>query len=111
MAHLRRRSWHFTLRAPLILTGTRIDALLGDTTGNGSVNSSELTQTKSKPGETMDASNFRGDVTASGSINSSDIGLVKSKGARRCRDRRLPIKTTHFTEGKVDSGGAVTNPI
>ena len=57
----------------------RMGVLLGDTTGNGSVNSSDISQTKSQSGQTVTASNFRQDVTVNGSINSSDISLVKSK--------------------------------
>ena len=53
--------------------------LVGDTTANGSVNSSDVSQAKSKSGQTVDATNFRADVTANGSINSSDVSLVKSK--------------------------------
>jgi hypothetical protein len=53
--------------------------LLGDTTGNGSVNASDVSQTKSKSGQAVSASNFRTDVTISNSINSSDVSLVKSK--------------------------------
>ena len=53
--------------------------LLGDTTGNGSVNASDVGLTKAKSGQPVDALNFRTDVTVSGSINASDVGLVKSK--------------------------------
>ena len=53
--------------------------LLGDTTGSGAVNSSDISQTKAQSGESVSASNFRQDVTVSGSINSSDISLVKSR--------------------------------
>jgi predicted outer membrane repeat protein len=53
--------------------------LLGDTTGNGTVNASDVSLTKSKSGQTVSASNFRTDVTVSNSINSSDVSLVKSK--------------------------------
>ena len=53
--------------------------LVGDTTIDGSVNSSDISQTKSQSGQSVSASNFRQDVTANGSINSSDISLVKSK--------------------------------
>ena len=55
-----------------------MDVLLGDTTANGSVNSSDISQTKAQSGTTASASNFRTDVTANGVINSSDISLVKS---------------------------------
>ncbi|MDQ3120444.1 MAG: hypothetical protein M3Q89_12915 [Verrucomicrobiota bacterium] len=57
----------------------RIDFLLGDTTGNRSVNSSDISQTKSNSGIGVAAANFRTDVTINGAINSSDISLVKSK--------------------------------
>ena len=53
--------------------------LVGDTTGNGIVNASDVSQTKSKSGQTVDSSNFRTDVTCNGSINASDVSLVKSK--------------------------------
>jgi hypothetical protein len=52
--------------------------LVGDTTGNGTVNASDVAQTKANSGQTVDASNFRTDVTVSGSINAADVGLVKS---------------------------------
>ena len=53
--------------------------LVGDTTASGSVNSSDISQTKSQSGQAVTSSNFRQDVTVNGSINSSDISLVKSK--------------------------------
>jgi hypothetical protein len=53
--------------------------LLGDTNGNGSVNASDVSQTKSKSGQAVDATNFRTDVTVSNSINAGDVSLVKSK--------------------------------
>jgi hypothetical protein len=53
--------------------------LLGDTTGNGLVNSSDISQTQSQSGQLVTASNFREDVTVSGDINSSDISLVQAQ--------------------------------
>jgi hypothetical protein len=53
--------------------------LIGDTTGNGAVNSSDIAQTQSQSGQPVTASNFREDVTINGVINSSDIALVQSK--------------------------------
>jgi hypothetical protein len=53
--------------------------LLGDTTGNGSVNASDISQTKARSGQAVDYSNFRSDVNLNGTINASDISLVKSK--------------------------------
>jgi hypothetical protein len=56
-----------------------MSVLIGDTTANGAVNSSDIAQTQSKSGQVVDSSNFREDVTVNGSINSSDIALVQSK--------------------------------
>ena len=53
--------------------------LLGDTTGNGTVNASDVSQTKARSGQPVDTTNFRSDVTVNGSINASDVSLVKSK--------------------------------
>jgi len=53
--------------------------LIGDTNGDGVVNSADVSQTKSRSGQPVDATNFRSDVNADGTINSADISLVKSK--------------------------------
>ena len=53
--------------------------LLGDTGGNGTVTSSDIGQTKSRSGQTLDTANFRSDVNASGTINATDIGQVKAQ--------------------------------
>ncbi len=53
--------------------------LVGDTTGNGSVNASDVSQTKASSGQALDSTNFRNDVTVNDSINASDVSLVKSK--------------------------------
>ncbi len=57
----------------------QMGVLLGDTTANGSVNSSDIAQTQSQSGQPVTAANFREDVTVNGLINSSDIALVQSK--------------------------------
>ena len=51
--------------------------LLGDTSGNASVNASDITQTKIQSGQTITGSNFRTDVNVNGSINASDVSAVK----------------------------------
>jgi hypothetical protein len=56
-----------------------IRTLVGDTNGNGSVNASDVTQTKVQSGQAVTASNFRTDVTVNGTINASDVSLVKSR--------------------------------
>ena len=53
--------------------------LAGDTNADRSVNSADISQTKSQSGTAVTGSNFREDVTVDGNINSADIGLVKSK--------------------------------
>lgn len=53
--------------------------VLGDTTGNGSVTASDISETKAQSGQAVNAQNFRTDVNANGAINAGDIGLVKSK--------------------------------
>jgi hypothetical protein len=56
-----------------------MSVLVGDTGGNKSVNSSDISQTKAQSGTTTNIGNFRTDVSANGVINSSDVSLVKSK--------------------------------
>ena len=53
--------------------------LMGDTNGDGFVNSADISQTKSQSGQPVTATNFREDVNTDGFINSADISLVKSK--------------------------------
>ncbi len=57
----------------------QMSVLVGDTNGDGLVNSSDVSQTKSQSGQNVGSGNFREDVTVDGSINSSDVSLVKSK--------------------------------
>jgi hypothetical protein len=59
--------------------GVQMGVLIGDTNGNGTVNASDVSQTKGRIGQTLSATNFRSDVNANGSINAGDVGLVKSK--------------------------------
>jgi hypothetical protein len=56
-----------------------VGVLIGDTNGDGSVNSADIAQTKSQSGRSVTTPNFREDVNTDGSINSADIALVKSK--------------------------------
>jgi hypothetical protein len=68
--------------------------LVGDTTGNGAVNSSDIAQTQSQSGQPVTADNFREDVTANGEINSSDIALVQSKSGTGLTTGALSSPTT-----------------
>ncbi|CAN5583732.1 hypothetical protein BH20VER1_BH20VER1_23780 [soil metagenome] len=56
-----------------------LGVLLGDTTNNGAVNSSDVGLTKSHSGQTATTSNFRSDVTVNGAINASDVSVIKSQ--------------------------------
>jgi hypothetical protein len=60
-----------------------MDVLIGDSTGNGAVNASDISQTQAQSGKPVTLSNFRNDMNANGSINSSDISLVQSKSGTR----------------------------
>jgi len=66
----------------------QMGVLIGDTTGNGAVNSSDIAQTQSQSGQAVNSTNFREDVTVNGVINSSDIALVQSKSGTA-----LPVAT------------------
>lgn len=63
-----------------VLSDTIVSAsfLLGDATGNGSVNASDVGLIKSQSGVGADASNFRGDLNINGAINASDVGQAKA---------------------------------
>ena len=52
--------------------------LIGDTNGNGTVNASDLSQTKSRVGHAVDGTNFRSDVNANGYIDVVDVSIAKS---------------------------------
>ena len=52
--------------------------LTGDVNGNGAVNASDVALTKSRIGQSVNATNFRADVNAGGSINATDVAIVKS---------------------------------
>ena len=53
--------------------------LMGDTSGNGAVSSTDVTQDKLQSGQPISASNFREDVVVNGSINGTDVSTVKLK--------------------------------
>jgi hypothetical protein len=59
--------------------GPQMGVLIGDTTANGIVNSSDISQTQSQSGQSATSDNFRVDLTVNGIINSSDISTVQGK--------------------------------
>jgi glucose/arabinose dehydrogenase len=62
-----------------VSVSTTMGVLVGDTTANGAVNSSDIAQTQSQSGQPLTINNFREDVTVNGAIDSSDIALVQSQ--------------------------------
>jgi hypothetical protein len=53
--------------------------LIGDTTADRVVNTTDINQVKALVGQSATSSNFRSDVTADGIIKNPDVSLVKSK--------------------------------
>jgi hypothetical protein len=65
--------------ASLSVLSPPIGLLLGDTTGDRVVNSTDITQTKASSGANLGESSFRTDVNTDGFLNSTDIAFVKSR--------------------------------
>ena len=59
-------------------TPVSVNMLIGDTTGNKTVNAGDVAQTKGQSGVAVTAANFRTDVNANGSISASDVAQVKA---------------------------------
>jgi hypothetical protein len=78
--------------------------LVGDTTSNGAVNSSDISQTQSESGHLVTADNFREDVTLNGAINSSDISLVQSQSGMA-----LPSPAPSLAPSATSSGDRTRN--
>jgi hypothetical protein len=53
--------------------------LIGDTSANGIVNATDVSQTKSRVGQPVDTTNFRSDVNTNGTLNATDVAIVKGK--------------------------------
>ena len=92
--------------------------LVGDVSGDGVVNVSDVGQVLAESGHALSPSNFRADVTANGVINASDIALVKSKTgtsvpvapARPARPAREPMIKKLRKAGIVGVGGSTKAP-
>ena len=88
-----------------------MNVLAGDTTGDGAVNSADISQTKSRSGQAVSVSNFRSDVNVDNAINLADIGLAKSQSGQglpsaASTDDFASEDTT--AEPSVDAASAVT---
>ncbi len=57
--------------------GIRMGVLVGDTTGNGTVNASDVSLVKIQSGQPVSADNFHADIVANGAINASDVSAAK----------------------------------
>ena len=77
---------------------TTMGVLLGDTNGNGLVNSTDISQTQAQSGQPVTSSNFRTDVNANGLINSTDVSTVQSKSGTG-----LPTSPSQNTTDKKSS--------
>ena len=60
-----------------------IAMLIGDTTGNGLVNGSDVAQTKGQIGQALGTDDFRTDVNGNGAIGADDVAIVKSQIGNR----------------------------
>ncbi len=63
--------------ATLNNAGVQMAVLLGDTSGDGVVNTADITQTRRQSGNPATSSNFREDVTTDGVVNTADITAVR----------------------------------
>jgi hypothetical protein len=74
---------------PLFGMSVQIGFLIGDSTGDRSVSSGDISHTKSLSGQTATSSNFRADFNVSGSINATDVTIAKTRSGSQ-----LPSSTT-----------------
>ncbi len=58
-------------------TSVSMNVLFGDTSGNKTVNATDVSQTKLQSGVAVSSTNFRNDVNVSGTINATDVSQVK----------------------------------
>ena len=84
--------------------------LIGDTTANGAVNSSDIAQTQSQSGQPVTQNNFREDVTVNGSINSSDVALVQSKSGTGLPSSTSTNSASSQSAEPMSSGTTTTSP-
>ena len=60
----------------------KMNVLVGDSTGNKVVNSSDISQTKALSGDPTDITKFRCDFNTDGSVNASDVSQVKAASGK-----------------------------
>ncbi len=58
-------------------TAVKMSTLIGDTSGNGLVTSTDVSQTKLQSGHAITSANFRTDINANGTISGTDVSVAK----------------------------------
>jgi Dockerin type I domain len=79
--------------------------LIGDTNGDGFVDSGDIAQTKSQSGIVVTSSNFREDVNGDGFIDSADIAFVKSESGTALGNFQIGPPTR--PDGVPDTGSSI----
>lgn len=59
--------------------GASLGILIGDSNGDGAVNSGDALQTRGRAGQAADAANFRSDINADGTVNSGDTISIRAR--------------------------------
>jgi hypothetical protein len=70
----------------------RVNMLIGDTTGDGTVNSSDIVHVKVNAGAPVTNGNFRTDLTVNGAITSSDLASVKANSGHGLSMARFGVR-------------------
>jgi len=60
-------------------TTATMGVLVGDSNGDGTVNSGDAQQTRNRSGQTADGTIFRSDVNTDGTVNSGDAFIVRDR--------------------------------
>lgn len=64
------------------LVAVQLGFLLGDSTGNGTVNSGDAQQTRNRSGQPTEATNFSSDYNLDGIVNSGDALIVRTRSGQ-----------------------------
>jgi hypothetical protein len=75
-------------------TPVSVNMLIGDTNGNGTVNATDVAQTKGQVGQPVTSSNFRTDVNANGIISATDVAIVKAHSGESISAPHARARTT-----------------
>jgi hypothetical protein len=81
-------------------TPVSVNMLIGDTSGNGVVNATDVAQTKGQVGQPVTSSNFRTDVNANGIISSTDVAIVKAHSGQSISARHTRARSSVAVAGR-----------